>query len=56
MRGKLAGKGFTINQVYTWLGYMSLNIDKRGIAPDKKRLLLALKVHGLPFYAPFEKD
>ena len=31
MRGNLKGKGFTVNQVYTWLGYMSLNMDKRGL-------------------------
>ena len=28
---KLQGKGFTYNQVFTWLGYMSINIERRGI-------------------------
>ena len=53
---KLQGKGFTYNQMYTWLGYMAINIEKKGISKVKGEQLLALKVKHMGFYEPNEQD
>ena len=56
MRGQYQGKGFTYNQVYTWVGYLATAAKAKGFPDKQVTLIIDIARNGLGFYAPFAKD
>ena len=56
MRTNYKGKGFTENQVATWVGYLSMAVEGRGLKGKQHDIIMSQVEHALMFYGPYEKD
>ena len=49
-RGNLKNKGFTYNQMYTWVGYLHMSANEKNIPESQVVAIMKAVAYGMAFY------